>query len=552
MEKRTETKQDDGSTASLTSETERAKPSEPDQFDGGADKSQGTQIVDPGCCGAELNSQDKGTALASPQPEQGLAEIENNDSSKIVKWRTSLGHRLLTLAGVAMFLFGRLFIGLMFDGSGWFAADLSVCGIPTMILMLVVSHFILIGIESPRGCKLTSLIWKGKPAICYRKWFQTDSSGITYGIKHVRWEVMDEIELSWFGNLVIRSGVISGPACRPDVILKIPSSAGVQDGQKELIKIARRKKPNIVLNQRLQKSVNSPVVRGQAAMQLVFSAIMIVVLFDVAFSLFYYLELLKNYYVANVAATAARGEIYKIGLAEGEGKRAVDQAVDRNIPVDEAEKRSPAENLKIANQSFERAEYMRTHPFPLSWISSKFLHGTIWAGDVARARVEDLWLLGEKEKAIEVARKSLVEQPIKSSRMQLSLVRMLARSGQREEAVEVLKKTIEDHKGSLLPRLYLLALKREASSPDEMKKAYREQLDGSYENTFGIEPRWPLGSGDRPYGLESWYSPDERFLLDRFLQTDSGIPMREIENKTKSSEANATFSPAKDQKKKKK
>lgn len=453
------------------------------------------------------------TPSGSPVTQEGAGSGDATTPGRTAEqWKTSVGHTLFTLAGFTFFLFEWVFLSLYFDGTLWFGTDLAVWGIPVILILLVVAHLLLTLIESKRACKIVMPIWKGKPPVCYRRWLALDDSGITYGVKHVRWEVIDDLELSLMGNLVFRSRALCGNGQdQADVILKIPYAAGNQAEKNELIERVRRKKPSVVLNKRLEKSVSSPVVKGQAVIQLVTSAIMIVVLLDVGFSSFYYLELLKNYYQAGLCAMAARGDIYNIEIDPT-------SKADANNIVAEAQKRDSAENMKLARSAFERAQYMTAHPFPLSWVSFKFLHFSNVAAGIHQERSNVLWLLGDKQKAIAEAREALIQQP-KNLRMQLRLARLLAESGQRDEAYKQLDQIFEDHESSLLPRLYWLALKRETSTAAQMKKFYREQLDACYAKTFGIEPWWPPG-GDR-FFTELWFSHDQRFLLDRFLQADS-------------------------------
>ena len=426
-------------------------------------------------------------------------------------WKTSLGHRLFTLAGFSFLLFEVVFLNFYFDSS-WFAVDLSQWGIPTILILVVLAHFLLKGLQSDWACRRGSWIWKGKPPISYDKWLSVNESGITYGIKHVRWHAIDELELSWMGNLIVRSRAICGDAAQnSDIAVKIPYAAGEQARKNELIEIMRQGKPGVALNKRLEKSINSPIVKGQVILQLVSSAIMLVVLLDVGFSSFYYLELLKNYYLAGLSAMAANGDIYQVQVDEK-------SRAEMNPLVTAALARSKTENLKIAQERFDRAEYMTLHPFPASWVSSKFLHASNVAAGIHQERSHVLWLLGKREEAITEAYKALEEQK-KNLRMQLRLVRLLDESGKHQEAFAELTKTIENHDHSLLPQLYGLALNREKFSATEFHSSYRQMLDECYANTFGIEPWWPPG-GDR-FFTELFYSRDVRFVFDRLLDANS-------------------------------
>ena len=446
----------------------------------------------------------RGSAGVPPASERNSPEATKSEP---MRWRTSLAHRFFTLAGFAFLLFEFVFLSLYFEHS-WFGSDLSLYGIVTVVVLCGLAHVLLMSLETDLVCRVVSLIWRGKPPVCYRKWIAVNESGITYGIKHVRWDVIDELELSWFGNLIIRSRAICGmEEKRPDIVLKVPYGVGDQLHKNELIAMIKQRRPNALINARLQKSISSPIVKGQGMIQLVTSSLMLLVLVDVGFSSFYYLEMLKNYYMAGLTGMAAREEIYKVVVTE-------DGRAEENSLAQEVLKNTPETNLEAAQKYFERAEFMREHPFPLSWVSSKFLHASNVAAGVRQERSNVLWWLDRRAEAVQEARSALKEQP-KNLRMELRLVRLLEESGKHEEAMKELEQTIKDHENSLLPRVYKLALRSERGSAEERQKAYNVLLHETYSNTFGTEPWWPPG-GDRFY-TELYYSRDLRFIMDRLI-----------------------------------
>ncbi|MFZ8455671.1 hypothetical protein ACO1M1_14070, partial [Staphylococcus aureus] len=93
--------------------------------------------------------------------------------------------------------------------------------------------------------------------------------------------------------------------------------------------------------------------------------------------------------------------------------------------------------------------------------------------------------------------------------------RLYVQNNKVKEANEELDKIIEDHKHSLMPRLYILALDKERESKDKLEQDYKSQLDICYSDTYEDEPHWPPG-GNR-FFTELFYSDDLRFLLDRFV-----------------------------------
>lgn len=477
-----------------------------------------TRSVEPELVGRH-QSQPESPAVSGPPLPAATAD----KLSEPVHWNTSLGHRLFTLVGFTYSLFAFLFFILYFQ-TFWFNYDLSSLGLPAVLLLVVAAHFIVSFIESDRVCRWLSLIWKGKPVICYRKWLTLNESGITYGVKHVRWSAIDEVELTWLGNLVLRSRAVCGvEEERPDIVLKIPYAAGDQIHKNELVNMIRDHQGPATLNTRLQKSVDSPVLKGQAMVRLVTSALMFVALMDVGFSLFYYLELLKNYYLAELHATVALREFYEVKIPEAERI----EGGNVNLLAENAMKQSQGENLKLAHSNFQRAEQLTAHPFPLSWVSSKLLQSSNVAAGIKLDRSHVLWLFGEKEKAISETRLALKQQP-KNFNLELRLVRLLEESGQHKEAMAAMKTAIEDHEHSLLPKLYEFAMKSSETDAAGKSQHYQAFLDRCYLQTFGLEPWWPPG-GDRML-REVFNSWDLRFVFDRVLEVNS----KQFENSAKS------------------
>ncbi|MBY0550269.1 MAG: hypothetical protein K2W95_23530 [Candidatus Obscuribacterales bacterium] len=443
-----------------------------------------------------------------------LLAAAGDELSGTVHWNTSLGHRLFTLVGFTYSLFAFVFF-FLYSQTSWFGCDLSALGLPAVLLLVVVAHFIVCFIESDRVCRWLSFIWKGKPVICYRKWLTLNGSGITYGVKHVCWSAIDEIELTWLGNLVLRSRAVCGTAeKRPDIVMKIPYAAGDQVHKNELVKKIREHQGQATLNPRLQKSIDSPVLKGQAMVRLVTSALMFLALMDVGFSLFYYLELLKNYYLAELHATIALREFYEVEIPKDDRI----EGGNVNVLAEKAMKLSQEENLRLAHANFQRAEQLTDHPFPLSWVSAKLLQSSNVAAGIKLDRSNVLWLLGNREKAISETRLALKQQP-GNFNLELRLVRLLEESGQHKEAMEAMKTAIEDHEHSLLPKLYDLALKSSEADSAGKSEHYKYFLDRCYLQTFGLEPWWPPG-GDRML-REVFNSWDLRFVFDRVFEVNS-------------------------------
>lgn len=415
-------------------------------------------------------------------PSEAVA-AQNPDSPSSANKRDalacSLSHQILTLIGFSFVCFEIVFLTFYFD-KFWFSLDLSMLGVIAILILCFCTHFFLKFFESNKACSMMFFLFKGKPPVPYRRWICLSDDGFTFGIKHIRWDAVDEMELSWFGNLIVKSRMLCGAQQKdPDVIIKLPFGIADNATQIRFIEQARAKRPQVILNKKLLK-VDATLAKGAQITQIATAAIMSFVLLDVGYASFYYLELLKNLYLAETRLLQT--------------KNAADPE---------------AVNL------FERAENLRQHPLPISWVTGKFLNSSTVAAGLCIERAKVLWLLGKKDEALQLAEKSFEYAPT-SLRHRLYKARLLVESGKPDQARVELDKLIEQKESALLPRLYLLAL---AESPElknpSPNKEYENQLAACYAETFGEEPYWPPG-GNR-FFTELWYSEDLRFLMDRFL-----------------------------------
>lgn len=419
-------------------------------------------------------------STASAQAESSSSAQRSSDAIKLpVQLHTTISHQILTLLSTAFLLFELVFLTFYFEQS-WFGIDLIVFGLPAVLACVLLTHFLLIGAESNLSCRLFGFIFKGKPPLAYKKWLRLENDGIVFGTKHLRWEALDELELTMLGNLVVKSRLLCGAqALHPDKVLKFPFGITDFSTQDLFLAAAKEKKDSIIFNERLSKGRASNLRKGAQATQLMSAAIMSLLLLDVGYSSFYYLELLKNYYLAETE------------LLEGKTKEAA--------------------------KHFERAEELRLHPLAISWVSAKFLGSSNVAAGIWEQRSHILYLQGKKEEAVEDSRKAVIVSP-SNLRHRLYLTRLLVETNKLSEARENLEKLMEEHKHSFMPRLYILAMtKEQAKDNSRMAQEYKTQLDACYEDTYDAEPHWPPG-GNR-YFMELFYSDDSRFLLDRFLET---------------------------------
>ncbi len=433
-----------------------------------------------------------------------------------VRLRTTLGHQGYTVVGIGFIVFELGFL-ILYSNEFWFGQNVGWLGIPAALVALCLAHFFLIWVESESGCNFFSPIWKRRPPCVYRQWVRLDESdlepGISFGERHVVWRAVDEVELTIWGNLRVLSRALSGapsikakkskfPFFQPvdaEEILKFPFGFGSVDDQKLVIDTMRHYNPALKLNERLTKRLAQKDVKGTIYVQQLGAVFLFLVLMDVGFSMFSYLEMLKNYYLCELTGTA-----------------------------------ESREERKLSPFFFTQAEEIREHPVPFSWVSTKIMSEGKVASGLYQTRAEALWAMGKKEEAIESMRKSLKLSP--SFRLNLKVARMMALNGQREKAEEQLKEAMEDHDSALLPRLYMLALSSSAERPN-LYKTYLHDLD---DDLFGTDLMWPPGS--HVFLQDVFYRDDLTFIFDKMLDTDtSGIRGKAVipksERKAKSKRA---------------
>ncbi|MBY0356727.1 MAG: hypothetical protein K2W82_01895 [Candidatus Obscuribacterales bacterium] len=396
--------------------------------------------------------------------------------SRKLQFKTSLNHRILSIVGFDFLFFEFVFL-LLFFSKDWFALDISFAGIPTILLISLFVFFFLKSLETKTFCHLVSPIWKGTPPLPFENWLALDDSGITFGTKHVLWQAVDELHLSLLGNLVIKSRALCGTQSKEaDIVLKIPFSIIDTKQQRLFLEEVLKEQPQVIVGKKLQTARKDAVVKGTEAVQLLGALIMSLALLDLSYSSFYYLELLKNYYLSETA------------LLES--------------------------NKEKSETFFKRGEFLLARPLPVSFAANKLLQTSGAAAGIQDARSEIFWLKGERDKAISTQEEALSLQS-NSLKRQLHLVRMFAENDNYAEAKKRLLETIKNHESALSPRLYLLSLAKSQEDKASSCRTYQDQMDQCYETTFGKEPNWPPGC-DRFYS-DSIYSDDLRFILNRLI-----------------------------------
>jgi hypothetical protein len=403
-------------------------------------------------------------------------------SKEQVIW-TNFPHRGFALIGTTLVLFEILFL-ILYVNSFWLAVDLIPWGIPAAVALSWLAHRLLLALESPGACWVLSPIFKRRPPIIYGRWLAFDETSISFGSKRVLWAIIDEASLTIFGNLVLKTRSLCGPEIvengkdinPADIIFKVPFGFISLQSQKYFVELLQSKRPGVVLNQRLTKQIHIPVLRGIAQVQGAAVIFLALVLMDFGYSNFRYLELIKHYYLSDkdsLSGTASSGL-----------------------------------------QHYEKAEDIRLHPFPVSWISRRVMSiGKIAAG-IDKARSEALWDLGRKEEAVKAASQAAEQEP-KSFNLRLRLARLYVALGKQDEAKKQIDKVAEDHEDSLLPRLYTLSMLLDDKQLESARKLFDDYMKQVDESVFATPPEWPPGKVR--YVHELFERDDLDFIFERLL-----------------------------------
>lgn len=409
------------------------------------------------------------------EPADSVPAAGSNALESGLNLSASKAHQLLALIGMTFVLFEIIFVQLYSDNF-WFNFDISPFGIPAILLVAGAAHGLLLILQSDRVSRFLYPLLLGKPPLLYTRWLRLEKEGFRYGIRTVQWKAVDELFLTFFGNLEIRSYVLSGNVSgRADPLFKFPFGAGTQENQRLFVERVKSQCPGVKLNKRLEKRINSPIVRGQNAIQLGGAAFMAAILFDLGYSSFAYLEMLKHYHLARTAAIAG--------------------------------------DTNTAKSELQRADSFYQHPLPISWVTNRFLTlGSSGAG-IMQARSLALNAMGDRNRAIDDADRALAMSP-ENFRLHLLRARLLYDAGRKEEAKAAIHSAIDKHKESLMPRLYLVAAAKD-DGQTAVEDSYSDAINALIENTFGEEPVWPPG-GNR-FVHDVFYSDDIYFIFNKVL-----------------------------------
>jgi tetratricopeptide (TPR) repeat protein len=390
----------------------------------------------------------------------------------------TFAHCGLVLVSTTLVIFEVLFVTLLISPF-WFSANLAVLGMPIILVLALLADQLLRGCECPLVAQLVRFAWQGRPPLIYRKVLSLDEDGFAFGVKRVRWEAIDELALSVFGSLLIKTRQLCGPAQMEsgrdqnpaDTILKLPFGAMSPSSQKLFIEKLTSNNSAVRIGNRLEKRLNQTNVKGSAYLQGATVVILLLALLDLGYSTCTYLETLKHYYLTKVFAKTS---------------------------------------LTLANEHYCIAENLREHPLPISWITRKMSDPSSISDLRQNARTEALWALGRKEEALKIARQTAESSP-RSFRGCLRAAALSMQMNDMPGAEDEIKKAIGRREEALLPRLYLIALSLRSKNPTEAQKAFTEYSKYLDENLFGNDPVWPPG-GER-FLTDVWYKEDIDFVI---------------------------------------
>lgn len=421
--------------------------------------------------------------------EESRVELAGDASSGNAAIPTNWGYRGFVLVSCTFVIFELIFLSL-YSSTSWFDTDLRYCGIPVVIVLIPVAHQVLLSFERTILLLLASPFRGGLPLIIYWHWLKMGDKAFTFGLRKVAYSSIDELKLTFWGNVHIRTRALrlgvsdderdlvkTGSTGPTDLILKLPLSVVSPQYQKKFVETIKSANPDVLINKRLTKKLAASDVSGSQMISLMGAVILFVVLLDLGQASYTYLDVLKNYYNADLHAR-------------------------KNEMVEAA-------------KYFEQGDKLRLEALPMSWIKVKFFDEGNGASGVKVARAEALWHLGRKEEAIAECREALKLSP-KAFRINLRMARWLNSMNKTGEAKAEIEQAIELKKDSFLPRGYMVALQYQRTGAEEANRLYDTYLKELDDELFGEEPVWPPG-GER-FLHDVWYREDLTFVFDKLLR----------------------------------
>lgn len=431
-------------------------------------------------------------------PEQSISPKVNAANKMDKPIPTAWGYRGFVLVSCTFVIFELIFVTL-YSSTSWFSTDIRYLGIPVVIVLLPIAHQILLSFEWKILLKIASPLRNGLPLILYWNWIKLDETALSIGLRKVAYSAIDELNLTIWGNLhirtrALRTGVekrseaqisiddasvsaVSSESEPTDLIFKLPLGVVSPQFQKLLIETVENANPHVEINKRLRKRLLQQDVSTTQMVGVMGAAFLLIVLLDLGQASYTSLDVLKNYYLADLNAR-------KHEMADAE-------------------------------RYLEAGDKLITGALPMSWIKTKFFDEGNGAAGVKVARAEALWQLGRREEAVAECRNALKLSP-KGFRINLRMARMLTAMGSPKEAKAEIEQAMEANKDSFLPNEYMMALELETSGKLEAQKLYETYLKELDEEVFGEEPVWPPGGERMIHNV--WFREDLTFLFQRLFK----------------------------------
>ena len=432
----------------------------------------------------EKAEESKSSEAAKAQPPIIAAKTDNPIP-------TNWGYRGFVLVSCAFIIFELIFVTL-YSSTSWFSTDIRYLGIPVVLVLLPVSHQILLSFEKKLLLLAAFPMRNGLPFIVYWNWLQLGDHALTIGLRKVAYSSVDELKLTIWGNLQIRSRALRLGAAEEqdgnrsqanvsgeptDLVFKLPLGVVSPQFQKQFIETVKSANPKILINERLKKKLSQQDISASQMIGVMGAVILLAVLVDLGQASFTYLDVLKNYYHADLSAR----------------------------------KNEKADSEKY----FAQGDKLIKEALPMSCIKTKFFDEGNGAAGVKIARAEALWHMGRRQEAVDECRNALKLSP-KAFRINLRLARMLNAMDLPKEARLEIEQAMTIKEDSFLPRGYMIALDYERAGEGEAQKRFQSDLKQLDEDLFGEEPVWPPG-GER-FLHDVWYRDDLTFVYERLLK----------------------------------
>ncbi len=394
--------------------------------------------------------------------------------------KTCLTHQWNMMIGLSFFILEVVFLTL-YVFNFWFSCNLTNLVLLSFILILTLAFVLLTTFELNVFNLIVYPLLRGKPLIVFRELISLNNPnyppGISFGLKHIQFPIIKELKLNFWGNLEIKSDCLTGclNKIHNETILTIPFSLANYQTQMLLINTIKNNCANLKLNARLVKFMVKPPLAGAKRMHGVTLIILLYLLFDINFTTFNYLELLKNYY-------------YATNLTEIHG-----------IPV---------------SVFFQRACLIEKCNPQYSYIWSRFFASNHIINNLAYLKSKYYFQTRDYDNCLTVLKNGLIRDA-KNFRLELAYARYLSALKHYDLADKSLIKSSELHKTKLLPKFYRFSMAINLNDKVKADKLYADFNQSLTKEVFGDKPKWPPFSGS--FLDDIWYQEDFNYIFEMLL-----------------------------------